>query len=216
MEYIQEMELNPNFKPSRTQRRVTQMRDAILNVAQAMLVEGGASGLSCEQVAAAADVSIQTVYNRVGRKDDLLMALAERAVEESHRYMDSAYAQGRSARQQMEAALDGYIRFAFERPEAFLILAQPPQPVASPRLAELLNGQCGRLAAAIQAGQAEGEVDPELDPRGCATALWALWNGILTAALQQKRYGLEQAEIDQALTITKLIIDRGLTAWRRG
>lgn len=196
---------------SRTQRRVAQMRDAILDVAQGLLLRDGADGLSCEQVAAAADVSIQTVYNRVGRKDDLLMALAERALEENHRYMDAAYAHGGTSRERMEAALQGYFRFAFERPEAFLILAAPPQRVATARFGELVGLQNGRLADAIRAGQAEGEIDSNLDAAACATALWAMWNGLLISALQHDRYGLDEGHMTQALTMAGFLINRGLS-----
>lgn len=204
------MESIQNLTPSRTQRRAQQMRAAILDAAQDLLTRDGVDGLSCELVAAAADVSIQTVYNRVGRKDDLLMALAERALEGNHRYLDDAYAQDGPARERMDAILVGYFRFAFEQPDAFLFLAQPPARVATARVIELFRLQHTKFVDAIQAGQAEGLIDPHLDAGSCATALWAMWNGLLIAALRGERHGLDQSQVAQALATAGAIMERGL------
>lgn len=211
MEYIQDMESIKDKASSRTQRRALQMRAAILDAGRDLLAREGVDGLSCELVAAAADVSIQTVYNRVGRKDDLLMALAERALEENHRYLDEAYARGGPARDRMAAIGEGYFRFAFEQPDAFLFLAQPPARVATARVIELFRLQHAKLADTIQAGQSEGVIDPNLDPASCATALWAMWNGLLISALRGERHGIDQTQMGQALAAAATILERGLS-----
>jgi AcrR family transcriptional regulator len=212
MEMIQDMESIQNTTPSRTQRRAEKMRTAILDAAQELIAREGVDGLSCELVAAAADVSIQTVYNRVGRKDDLLMALAERALEENHRYLDDAYARRGPVRERMAAIGEGYFRFAFEQPDAFLFLAQPPARVATARVVELFRLQHAKLVDAIRAGQSEGVIDPNLDAAACATALWAMWNGLLISALRSERHGLDQTQMAQTLTTAGVILERGLSA----
>lgn len=193
------------------------MRESVLDAAQRILARQGTGALSCEAVAEAADVSIQTVYNRVGRKDDLLMALAERALEENQRYMDAAYAMGGDARARIEGALDGYIRFARERPDAFLTLAVPPERVDTNRANELRRQQNARLASAIEEGQAAGQIDPALHAERTATTLWAMWNGLLVSLLYRERLALETAEIEAAFDIARDLLKRslahGLDSW---
>lgn len=188
------------------------MREAILDAAEEILSREGAEGVTCELVAHAADVSVQTVYNRVGRKNDLLMALLERALEQNHRFMDAAYAQCGTAAQRLDAALHGYVRFAFESRDAFLMLAVPPKEAASPRLVELIRLQNGRLTEALKAGQAEGLIDRSLDPATCATMLWTMWNGLLLAHLNRDIFGLDKTSMDTALERARSILLRGMAA----
>ncbi len=67
-------------------------RDAIISAAEALLAEGGERAVTIESVAARADVAVQTIYNRVGGRSALLIAVAERALERNREYMDAAYA----------------------------------------------------------------------------------------------------------------------------
>lgn len=191
-------------------RRAQRMRDTILGAAQRILARDGSAALSCEAVAEAADVSIQTVYNRIGRKDDLLMALAERAMEENHRYMDAAYAPTGDPMDRIERALEGYIRFALERPDAFLTLAIPPERVSTERANAMRRQQNGRLAAALEAGQESGKIDPSLDPQLCATTLWAMWNGLLVSMLYRARLGLDEGELTQVFDMARDLLRRAL------
>ena len=77
--------------PSRTARRAAANREAIVDAAEELLVEGGLAAVTVEAVAERSDVAIQTVYNRVGRRPEVLVAVAERAVEENRRYMAPAF-----------------------------------------------------------------------------------------------------------------------------
>lgn len=208
------MEPNQSKTFRRGERRAQRMRDAILDVAQRILTRDGAAALSCEVVAEVAEVSIQTVYNRVGRKNDLLMALAERALEENQRYMNAAYALTGDPQKRIEGALESYIRFAVDCPDAFLTLALPPERVATERVAELRRGQNRKLADALADGQASGLIDPALDVSVCATTLWAMWNGLLVSMLYRERLGLEEAEPEQMFETAKSLLKRSLKSER--
>ena len=72
-------ETEPTSGPTRTTRRAAANREAIIDVAEALLMEGGLGAVTVEAVAERADVAIQTVYNRVGRRPEVLVAVAERA-----------------------------------------------------------------------------------------------------------------------------------------
>ncbi|MEM8694482.1 MAG: TetR/AcrR family transcriptional regulator [Pseudomonadota bacterium] len=65
-----------NTRSVNMQRR----RDAILGEAQRVIGEQGFEALNLRSLASAASVTVPTIYNLIGNKDALLMALFERAV----------------------------------------------------------------------------------------------------------------------------------------
>lgn len=174
--------------PSRTARRAAATRESIVDAAQALLTDGGPAALALEAVAQRADVAVQTIYNRVGGRSALLIAVAERALEENRAYMDAAYAAPGAPRERVLRAAAAYARFAAERPHQFRLLADPPEePEALERVAELIEEQNTKLAAALREGVAEGGLNPALDPDLTASALWAMMNGLLGLAWRADR-----------------------------
>lgn len=188
------------------------MRIAIINAAEELLVAHGQAALTTEKIAERADVSVQTVYNRVGGKPALLIAIAEKALEANRQYMDIAYATAGTPEERIRAAAAAYTGFALDNPHQFQILANPPdEPEAMVRVAALLEEQNGHLAVALQDGVDAGTVSPDIDPPTAATALWSMMNGVLTTLLRTDglRPPPEQAEKLVAQTIT--IIADGLS-----
>ena len=61
---------------TRTQRRSAALREQIVDAAEAILAQHGSQGLTMEAVSSQADVAVQTVYNRVGGRSALLVAVA--------------------------------------------------------------------------------------------------------------------------------------------
>ncbi|MGA6207266.1 TetR/AcrR family transcriptional regulator [Nocardia testacea] len=164
----------------RGRRKTAATREAILVAAQTLLAEGGTDAVTLPAVSERADISIQTIYNRVGGRDVLLRAVAERAMQANRVYMDRAYGEAGSALHRMLAAADAYTRFARERPHEFRVLLQPPgDDAVSERIADLVAEQNGKLAAAIAAGIAEGQLRDDLDPALTATVLWGALNGVI-------------------------------------
>jgi AcrR family transcriptional regulator len=91
-----------------------------------------------------------------------------------------AYAASGTPLQRIRAASAAYVRFAAERPHQFRLLADPPdEPAALERVADLVDEQNTKLAAALSDGITDGTITPDIDPRTAATALWAAMNGIL-------------------------------------
>lgn len=198
---------------TRTQRRTAQMRETILEAAERLLAQRGAEALSPEAVAGVADVSIQTVYNRVGGKSAMLVAVAERALQENRRYMDAAYDGRGSAPERIQKAARAYVRFAFEQPHAFRVLAHPPNETeALKRLNELVAEQNAKLAAALRDGQSEGTIAMGLDPAVAATAVWAMFNGLLAVMLRPAGHGVDPAGVDVLLAQSMEILTGGLLA----
>jgi len=167
-------------KVSRTVARTAATYRAIVDAAEHFLLEGGAEALTLEAVADRADVAVQTIYNRVGGRSALLIAVAERALEETRQYMDAAYAAAGTPMERIVNVARAYTRFAAERPHQFRFLVDPPsEPAALGRITDIIDEENGKLAAAIREGIADGSINPNLDPRITATTLWAAMNGIL-------------------------------------
>lgn len=191
---------------TRTELRVAAMRARLVDVAEGLVVEGGVEALSADEVARRADVSLQTVYNRIGGQQALLIAVAERAMEETRTFLVPAYSQGGSVQERLRHIGESYIRLAFVRPQSFKIFANPPEdPEAIARIAALANEQHEQLTNLLREGIDNGELNRDLIPEAAATALWGMLNGMLSVALRHDAMRPDsvapQALVDAAMTI---------------
>lgn len=203
--------MTPTQSPTRTQRRTAEMRRSIIEIAAAIVAEKGAAALTTEEVARRADVSVQTVYNRVGGQPALLMAITELALEENRGFMDAAYVSEGSPVERIERAGLAYASFALQRPQAFRVLLNPPDESESmTRVASLIREQNGKLAAALRDGQQAGDGRTDLDPDLTATVLWAMMNGILNLATRTDALRLDSSEMGAAIETAMAIIRSGL------
>jgi len=197
--------------PSRTARRAAARRQSILEAAEALLTEGGPAALTLDAVAERADVAVQTIYNRIGGRSALLIAVAQRALEENREYMDAAYAVPGGPQERILRAAAAYARFAAERPYQFRLLADPPdEPEALERVADLVEEQNAKLAAALREGIAEGSINPALDPELTATALWAMMNGLLGLAWRADRLRADATRLSALLQTAITAVTGGL------
>lgn len=193
------------------QRRVTEMRTRLVDVAESLLFEGGAPAVTAELVAQRADVSLQTVYNRIGGQQALLVAVAERALEQTREFMQSAYDGDGSVDERLRRVGETYIRLAFDRPQAFKIFANPPEdPESIERIAALATEQHERLTELLREGIDAGEVAADLHPESAATALWGMLNGMLSVALRTDAMRPETVAPDSLVAAAVAIIETGL------
>lgn len=168
---------------TRTQRRAAANRRSIVDAAREIVATRGVEALALEAVAERADVAVATIYNRVGNRSELLIAVAEQAMEESRAYMDAAYEAHGTAEERLLHVAAEYARFARERPHEFRILVEPAdEPAAVARLAELTRLQNAKLAQAVRDGIDAGLARPDLDPDDVASMLLATINGLLAMA----------------------------------
>lgn len=209
------MEVNPIEKKAgreretRTQRKANATRLSILEAAETLLAEGGRDAVTLEAVATRADVAVQTLYNRVGGLSALLIAVAERALEENRQYMDAAYASAGGVEDRLYAVATAYTNFARERPHQFRILVEPPnEPEALTRIANLIREQNAKLDALIRRGIDEAVIDSGFDPELTATTLWAMMNGVLSLMWRTDSLRADAAQIDAIFgTVTKILTD---------
>lgn len=196
---------------TRTQRRAAATRQSVIDAAREIVATEGTDALTLEAVADRADVAIATIYNRVGNRASLLLAVAEQAMEESRAYMDAAYAAEGTAEERLLLVATTWTRFARECPHEFRILVEPAdQPDAVARLAELTRSQNAKLAEVIRAGMATGAVRPDLEPAQLATALWASLNGLLALAWRPGELQVEAEALDQLIAAFLAVAADGL------
>lgn len=196
---------------TRTQRRAAANRQSVIDAAREIVATQGSDALTLEAVAERADVVVATIYNRVGNRAALLLAVAEEAREESRAYMDAAYASDGTPVERLRLAAAAWIRFARERPHEFRILVEPAdEPEAVERLAVLNREQNAKLAAAIRDGVEAGTVRADIDPDHAATALWASLNGVLALAWRPGAMHADAEEMDHLLETFIAIAEAGL------
>ncbi|MFD7324291.1 TetR/AcrR family transcriptional regulator [Streptomyces sp. NPDC059875] len=201
------------IKVTRTTRRAAATRAAIVDAAEELLASGGPDAVTLEGIAERADVAVQTVYNRVGGRAAVLIAVAERALEDNRTYMDDAYAAPGTPAERIRAASAAYVRFAAERPHQFRLLAEPPdEPAALERVAALVDEQNAKLAAALADGVADGSLAADLDPVTTATALWAAMNGVLGLSWRADRLRADASQLTELVTAVERVVLRGLLA----
>lgn len=198
---------------TRTQRRAAANRRGVIDAAREIVASHGTSALTLEAVAERADVAVATIYNRIGTRSALLLAVAEQAMEESRVYMDAAYAAEGSPEERLVLVAEGYARFARERPHEFRILVEPAdEPEAVVRLAELVGEQNARFADLLRDAVAAGVARPDLDPDLVATSLWAAINGILALAWRPGDLRVGPEELDRLLATFVATVTDGLRA----
>lgn len=197
---------------TRTQRRTAEMRRNIVRIAAAIVAEKGAAALTTEEVARRADVSVQTIYNRVGGHAALLIAITESALEDNRAFMDAAYDGQGSPVERIERAGLAYANFALQRPDAFRVLLNPPEgPETMARVASLVHEQNSKLAAALRDAQQAGVGRPDLNPDHTATALWGMMNGVLNLAIRTDALRQDGPNMAALIQTVMSILRSGLT-----
>ncbi len=99
-----------------------------------------ADAATVERIADAADVAVATIYQHFGGKDELHMAVVERAIERNEHHMLAVYESAAEPVEKLIDAAGAYLRFHLASPQMFRMIALqqaallgrwltgPPQP----------------------------------------------------------------------------------------
>ena len=197
--------------PSRTQRRTRDMRERIVQTAATLLAEKGLDALTADAVAQAADIALQTVYNRVGGRSALLSEVTALAIAENRKHMDVAYAEHGTPQERLERAAYAYAAFALESPHLFRLLVSPPDDTPTYRqFQEQITSQNAKAVKAYREGVADGSLRADLEPEDAITALWAMFNGVLMVTVRRGDGQLSGAEQARLLSVVINILRTGL------
>lgn len=200
--------------------RREQTREALLDAALTAFARDGYEAVRVESVAAAAGVSVGSVYVHFESKQGLYVAAVERAFHLFEEAMDAAYADGRSPAAQVDAAGRVYHGLAVEHPEVFRLVVLPPTHLpdterirtTSERLEARQLALIGRLRDALERGAEDGSLEVD-DAEAAAWFLTAAWSGVIAMALRPD--GLGGLDLDDVLATGEALVSRGLDARRR-
>lgn len=188
-----------------------------MDAAEAILARDGSDGLTMEAVAQQADVAVQTVYNRIGGRPALLVAVAQRALDQNREFLDTTvHEPGKTAMQRIDAIATAYARFAETRPEQFRLIVNPPsEPEALKPIETLIGNQLSVLSTLIAEGIEDGTINPALDPEPTARALWAMATGLFAMRIRTDELQASTDELPELVAVSRALLQDGLLSERR-
>lgn len=143
------------------QARIDAQRAAIVAAAAALLAEGGYAGCSVSAVAARAGVAAGTVYKHFDGKVALIAEVFRSIVTHEVEVVREAAATGTAA-ECTTAVLETFARRALKSPRrAYVLLAEPVDPVIDDLRLEFRRAFRDVITAAISRGVATGELPPQ-------------------------------------------------------
>lgn len=164
--------------PSLRERNKAKRRDAILDAALELLGHTPARQVSTEQIAALAEVSPATVYNLVGTREQLLLALVDRVLH----HMVATLAERRPAdpvAMAMFVVVESTERFIADG-VAFRQVIGSIGDLAASRVTIAFDPAQLQVAA-MRDAQSQGLVRADLDPAALGRQIYLSYNGALFA-----------------------------------
>jgi TetR/AcrR family transcriptional regulator len=205
---------------TRGQRRKARTVQAILEAAERQFLERGYGAATLEAIAEDADVAVGSIYFHFAGKDDLYLAVTERAIEQLTAYEDNALAGATTPRARLIALGDAYLRFALDHPRAFRLLAFPyaeiqgrdgaaaaRQARIEARASFLITRLTGIVQEVIDAGARH-----DIDAARAARFMWGAWNGVIALHLFHDRLRLSDAEIAAVIAEGRRLLIAGFDA----
>ncbi|HTF53842.1 MAG TPA: TetR/AcrR family transcriptional regulator [Pseudonocardia sp.] len=205
----------------RQDRRKARTRARILDAAEEFFASSDPESATIARIAEAADVAVATVYQHFVGKDDLHLAVVERALEHNERQMLAVYDSELLPELKLIDAAGAYLRFYLESPQLFRVIAlrqgrvseeSTDSPVAV-MMAERVDRMTHALARVINDGIDGGSLRP-VAPLDTARFLWGAFNGVIGLALRPDRLRLDEHEMRTALSQGIEVIFDGLVGDR--
>src|SRR5262249_3831266 len=145
-------------------------RAEILRVARAIFLARGYAGTSMDEIAERAGVGKGTIYLHFPKKDDLLVALWEESVSEFAPRVDAALNSDGTSLEKLDACLALFGDFIGRNGDFLSTMSPEIKALLHSRLRpeESLRELIRSLATVIRQGQAEGSIDPRIQPEVAA------------------------------------------------
>ena len=172
------MHPHPTETPAERRRREQRedARRSILDVAEALLVEGGYERFSMRRLALRCGYTAPTIYHYFGDKRRLIDAVLEDGFQ---RILDRLRAVRRSAdpAEDVRAQLDAFVRFSLENPTHYRLLSLPRPDDAPPPASEAVAREQleSPLAALLAAGRLRARSVEE-----AVQCLWVVLHGVIS------------------------------------
>jgi AcrR family transcriptional regulator len=179
---------------ARRERERTARREAILDAAGELIAEQGYHGMRMDGVADAAELSKGTIYLYFENKDALCAAVATRLIDTLIPVIERAIENTPTGLDAVRKLLQKYYDFTEENPHHFRFalawLSAGERMDDSTEAFQIYRGRVGKLlslvVAALERGQVDGSIRPELDPLPQAMQLWTSSLGVVMVGLNKE------------------------------
>jgi AcrR family transcriptional regulator len=205
----------PTSASSHNRLKGPERREAILDAATRLLIEGGFESASTRRIAAEVGISQPSLYAHFPTKEALADALATRAFAALDRRMEQVATVPASLR--LAAMIRGYIDFALEEPDAYRIAFMVEHVGPAPSLEQVCL-KPGYAAFTIFAGAlAELQAEGYLRAGDTATLAQTVWAGVHgLCALMLARPAFPWVERDALITAHVGLLSSGASSQRDG
>lgn len=163
------------------ERNKTKRREAILDAAIDLLDGPETEGATAERVAELAQVSVATVYNLVGTREELLVALLDRLIADlvaTTAAKDHADDHDRDPIASLRRVISASVDRLTERPDAYRKVVRQLCATGNDEMHTKLNPMTVAAAAFAEAQQ-NGDLGAGLDPSALGAQLYLSYNGAL-------------------------------------
>lgn len=198
--------------PKRRKRKSAEVRrHDIITAALELLRTQSVSRLTTRELANAVGIAQPTLFLHFGNKTQVLLALIDHVQEQLQQGLQGQDLQLLTPLERLRAVIRFHLKFIQQQPGIPRLLFSEELQSGEPVLRERMHGLIGFfldfLRNQIQAGQALGELRPDLDPQQSACLLVASVQGLAFRwILSEFRFVLE----DQADLMSTTILD----GWR--
>jgi TetR/AcrR family transcriptional regulator len=204
---------------SRNERRKARTAGSILDAAEKLFLSEGFHATKIEDLSAAADVSIGSIYAHFGDKEGVYEALIDRALELDRTYSDGGFEEGDSPLERLVGLGEGYLRFARAHPGYFRLFRFPPQERpkaggaggAEAKVSARIAEETARMAELLTEAMNEGLVR-ECDPVATARFMWAAWDGVIASHLGPANMEMDDVDFETVLNRARETLIRGILA----
>ncbi len=191
-----------SYLAERREEEKERRRLDIIEAAERLYAAHGWDTLTMEQVGREARVSRALLYVYFRDKEDLLLAITVRALEDLRERFEAAETDESQGIEQVAAMGEAYARFAAERPFRYDACARfhahQLHPAAGNECACIEQGDAvwAVMVRAIERGMADGSIRRDLgDPLRACFMLWSFSHGLLQIATnkgeEMRRHGIE-------------------------
>jgi TetR/AcrR family transcriptional regulator, transcriptional repressor of aconitase len=171
--------------PKVSRHYIDARRQEMLDAALACFARRGFHETTIEDIAREADVSHGVIYRYFASKDEIIHAVARRDhAARAHRFAEAD--EGRSAVQALGRLLvtarelhPGPQGATRRRLSAQVLAEGVRNPRVNEAIRETWDDVMARMTGIVRRGQAEGDIDPGLDPSTVARLLAAIHNGLV-------------------------------------
>lgn len=176
----------------RREREKELTRRAILTAALEIARQEGWPALTLRKIGEHIEYSVQMVYEYVGNKEAVLLALLQEGFQQLTAAMQQARTSTEGHEQRLWNMAEAYWQFAIRNPELYQLMnGQGGVPLDRSAIGQMVREICAITQSALQDWAQERGVVLE-DAEGAADITWSLLHGLVSLALVDRMEGGEQ------------------------